>query len=419
MDPGMNNLLKWSIENTETTRNHATASPEVDAEPPVGRGLNEEAIRSLMGGPSDAELMKRSMAAIQSPDLSLDDKLVAFDNFEQLIEMVDNANNMESLALWSPLVAELGNSEAELRRMAAWCVGTAVQNNIKSQERALAVNAIPLLVKLALEDPNEQVRRKAIYGLSSEIRNYPPALQVLVQELPKELRPEGAINAGDMDEVDQVMNAIKQASGKNSKYNQTFEDDIMAPTRTVRSKFAASKTESSKGAKKSSLGSSGIKKSKSSKNPKPPPPKQQKTRPITRPAKRKKRVYTENELGLPKLNTIRPVGVDLPKGKKKGKVFVDDQESMMTILAIVNANKEGQIESKMMKSRQMEEIREARRKEAEARQEQRSSKLEERKDSLRRKRKNKSDSSAASELSQNQGRTLKSSTVSKKRVSFA
>ena len=48
---------------------------------------------------------------------------------------------------------------------------------------------------------------------------------------------------------------------------------------------------------------------------------------------------------------------------------------MMTILAIVNANKEGQIESKMMKSRQMEEIREARRKEAEARQEQRKSKL--------------------------------------------
>ena len=48
---------------------------------------------------------------------------------------------------------------------------------------------------------------------------------------------------------------------------------------------------------------------------------------------------------------------------------------MMTILAIVNADKEGQIESKMMKSRQMEEIREARRKEAEARQEQRKSKL--------------------------------------------
>lgn len=48
---------------------------------------------------------------------------------------------------------------------------------------------------------------------------------------------------------------------------------------------------------------------------------------------------------------------------------------MMTILAIVNASKEGQIESKMMKSRQMEEIREAKRKETEAKQERRKLKL--------------------------------------------
>lgn len=47
----------------------------------------------------------------------------------------------------------------------------------------------------------------------------------------------------------------------------------------------------------------------------------------------------------------------------------------MMILAIVNASKEGQIESKMMKSREMEEIRGARRNEAEARQQQRTSKL--------------------------------------------
>ena len=51
------------------------------------------------------------------------------------------------------------------------------------------------------------------------------------------------------------------------------------------------------------------------------------------------------------------------------------QEGMMTILAMVNAEKEGQIESKMMKARQLEEIREARRKEAEARQAQKKSKL--------------------------------------------
>ena len=78
---------------------------------------------------------------------------------------------------------------------------------------------------------------------------------------------------------------------------------------------------------------------------------QQKTKPssATQP-KKKKKVYTEKELGIPKLNMITPAGVQKPKGKKKGKIFVDDQESMMTILAMVNADKEGQIESKMMKA---------------------------------------------------------------------
>ncbi|MCJ1378744.1 60S ribosomal subunit assembly/export protein [Xylographa soralifera] len=126
-----------------------------------------------------------------------------------------------------------------------------------------------------------------------------------------------------------------------------------------------------------------------------PPPKQQKTRSASSAlkngvGKKKKKVYTDKELGLPKLNMITPVGVEAPKGKKRGKVFVDDAESMMTILAMVNADKEGQIESKMMKSRQMEEIREARKAEAEKREQMRKGKLEEKKDSMRKKRTRKS-----------------------------
>ncbi|TGJ86034.1 hypothetical protein E0Z10_g2785 [Xylaria hypoxylon] len=103
--------------------------------------------------------------------------------------------------------------------------------------------------------------------------------------------------------------------------------------------------------------------------------------------KKKKKVYTEKELDIPQLNMITPVGVTKPKGKKKGKVFVDDKESMSTILAMVQADKEGQIESKMIKARQMEEIREARRVEAEKKEEERQARLDETKDSLRKKRK--------------------------------
>lgn len=83
--------------------------------------------------------------------------------------------------------------------------------------------------------------------------------------------------------------------------------------------------------------------------------------------KKKKRVYTEAELDIPKLNSIVPAGIAKPKGQKKGKVFVDDPASMLAIMSVVNAQKEGHIESKIMRARQLEEIREAKRKEAEGR----------------------------------------------------
>ncbi|KAL6719634.1 60S ribosomal subunit assembly/export protein [Lecanora helva] len=192
----------------------------------------------------------------------------------------------------------------------------------------------------------------------------------------------------------------------------------MGPTRTVKSSKKIAKGEKNS-SKSNSAGSTSARRI--SKKPKIPPPKQQKTKSAAISAKKKKRTYTDEELGIPKLNMITPVGVDFPKGKKKGKVFVDDQaslESMMTIFAIVNANKEGQIESKMMKSRQMEEIREARRKEAEARQEQKKSKLEETKDSMRKRRKRKSDNGTG-EHDQSATPVMKAARSGRKSVSFA
>lgn len=59
----------------------------------------------------------------------------------------------------------------------------------------------------------------------------------------------------------------------------------------------------------------------------------------------------------------------------------------MTIMALVAAEKEGQIESKMVKMRRMEEIRDARRVEAEKKEEERRKRLEGVKKGLKRGRK--------------------------------
>jgi len=131
-DPGLNNLLKWGIQNSEASRTDAAVA---DQPPPK---IDAEALQRLMtgmSGPSDAELMQQSMQVIRNKDAELEHRTTAFDNFEQLIENLDNANNIESLGLWMPLVEQLENEESELRFYAAWCCGTAVQNNMRTQER--------------------------------------------------------------------------------------------------------------------------------------------------------------------------------------------------------------------------------------------------------------------------------------------
>lgn len=94
---------------------------------------------------------------------------------------------------------------------------------------------------------------------------------------------------------------------------------------------------------------------------------------------------------------------------------------MNTILALVQANKEGQIESKMQRARQLEEIREARRIEAEKKEQTRKAKLEETKNSLRKKRKRKQTGGGEAEESiKDLALTgTKAQKPKKKRVSFA
>lgn len=100
----------------------------------------------------------------------------------------------------------------------------------------------------------------------------------------------------------------------------------MAPTKGPPK--GSNKSSSSKSKPLSSTGSKISKSSSKRNNVKRPPPKEVKGQSRSAPDRQKKtktREYTEKELGLPTLNMITPVGVQAPRGKKKGKTFVDDQ----------------------------------------------------------------------------------------------
>ena len=65
-------------------------------------------------------------------------------------------------------------------------------------------------MKLAVEDPNEPVRRKAVYAISSEMRNYQPAADEVVKVLPEDLRLAGKVDAGSMDAIDGIVDRLRQ-----------------------------------------------------------------------------------------------------------------------------------------------------------------------------------------------------------------
>ena len=205
-DPNLSSLLKWSVENSEASHNTTTTNtPQTQPSRPP----NPAALAALFGGASDADLMKQAMHTVQS-NAPLADRLTAFDNFEQLVENLDNANNMGPLGLWTPVLEQLYSPEADIRRMAAWCIGTAVQNNIQTQEKLVVMEGIPRLVKMVLEEEDRQARRKAVYALSSSIRNCQPATDAAVKALPREVVGEEKLFAQDMVRIDSIMNTLRK-----------------------------------------------------------------------------------------------------------------------------------------------------------------------------------------------------------------
>lgn len=73
----------------------------------------------------------------------------------------------------------------------------------------LLLGALPTLVKLATEDTNEAVRKKAVRALSCATRNYQPALDAVVDSVPSSFKPEQELDAGDMDSVDLLIDKLR------------------------------------------------------------------------------------------------------------------------------------------------------------------------------------------------------------------
>lgn len=70
------------------------------------------------------------------------------------------------------------------------------------------LNAIPTLVSMSTTDSNPAARKKAVYALSSAVRNYQPAVNELVKHVPEGFASEKT-DASDMEAVDSIMDKLR------------------------------------------------------------------------------------------------------------------------------------------------------------------------------------------------------------------
>lgn len=70
------------------------------------------------------------------------------------------------------------------------------------------MNALPKLVTIATTDTTPVVRKKAVYAISSAVRNYQPSMDEVTKSLPEGYSRD-KIDAGDMDAVDALMDKLR------------------------------------------------------------------------------------------------------------------------------------------------------------------------------------------------------------------
>ncbi|WVF69149.1 hypothetical protein IAT40_003924 [Kwoniella sp. CBS 6097] len=133
----------------------------------------------LILGKSDSITMKEKMATATDESVPVEERVEALDDFEMLIELIDNANNMPILKLWQPLLGLLSSPHPEIVAHTCWIIGTAVQNNLKAQAALYINEAFPQILSTLTSSHPSSVRAKATYALSSALKHWPLAAPVL------------------------------------------------------------------------------------------------------------------------------------------------------------------------------------------------------------------------------------------------
>ncbi|KAG0144071.1 hypothetical protein CROQUDRAFT_660425 [Cronartium quercuum f. sp. fusiforme G11] len=185
----LNDLLHWAVQNTKPTNSTTIASQT--SQPPLQPNNNptqlsviqhhepkpikklDTGVLDAILGRTDAIRMKESIEILINQSISIEQRLLAGEELEELVQDLDNANDLEVLGIWPKLIKLLSdNDENEtIKFHTCWICGTAVQNNPRSQLSFLKHDPIPILLDILNTSKEEDTQAKALYCLSSSLKH--------------------------------------------------------------------------------------------------------------------------------------------------------------------------------------------------------------------------------------------------------
>ncbi|XP_060088960.1 nucleotide exchange factor SIL1 isoform X2 [Heteronotia binoei] len=139
--------------------------------------LKEEFMELNMQLETDFEIMSKLINRFNSTTSTLEEKIAALYDLEYYVHQVDNAKDLLSLGGLQLLINGLNSTEPLLKEYSSFVLGAALSSNPRVQVAAVDGGALQKLLLILATDQLLAVKKKALFALSSILRNFPYAQQ--------------------------------------------------------------------------------------------------------------------------------------------------------------------------------------------------------------------------------------------------
>ncbi|KAJ7004484.1 hsp70 nucleotide exchange factor FES1 isoform X3 [Populus alba] len=146
LDGGFSSLdgvLRWAIGHSDPAKLKESAEDvqRLSASELQKRQLEIKELIEKMNMPSDAQLMQIAIDDLNNSSSSLEDRQRALQELLILVEPLDNANDLNKLGGLAIVIQELNHPDPDIRRLSAWVLGKACQNNPVVQKQEILSNS--------------------------------------------------------------------------------------------------------------------------------------------------------------------------------------------------------------------------------------------------------------------------------------